>query len=173
LKFKIPSSSTWSKTRLPRTPVLACFAADSGGTPDLILDSESLQRPIRLGEVLDRITYLLSGRGRHAESRDTNLAFGCFLLRGDDGALVDRRQNAEIPLTDKESLLLRTLAGAENQSIRREDLLRDVWGYAKDTETHTLETHLYRLRQKLESANIPIRIEVQDGAVRMDAGDRF
>ena len=53
------------------------------------------------------------------------------------------------PLTEKESLLLATLLAAQPSACPRSQLLQDVWGIAADIETHTLETHIYRLRHKL------------------------
>jgi DNA-binding response OmpR family regulator len=53
-------------------------------------------------------------------------------------------------LTEKEVDLLRYLADIHPQAASRDDVLRDVWKYAGDADTHTLETHLYRLRQKIE-----------------------
>ena len=55
-----------------------------------------------------------------------------------------------IRLTDKEVHILSFLAVQEGASVLRETLLEEVWGYARSVETHTLETHLYRLRQKIE-----------------------
>lgn len=57
--------------------------------------------------------------------------------------------DAEIELTEKEVALLVYVAQADS-AVTRADLLRDVWRYAADTETHTIETHIHRLRQKIE-----------------------
>ena len=56
---------------------------------------------------------------------------------------------AAVALTEKESLLLSVLAHAYPNSVPREQLLKEVWSYGEDAETHTLETHVYRLRAKL------------------------
>jgi DNA-binding response OmpR family regulator len=53
-------------------------------------------------------------------------------------------------LTDKETAILRYLYRADQQPISRETLLQEVWGYNSGVTTHTLETHIYRLRQKIE-----------------------
>ena len=60
-----------------------------------------------------------------------------------------QREQAVHPLTEKESLLLATLIAAEPSACPRDRLLQDVWGISADIETHTLETHIYRLRHKL------------------------
>ena len=60
-------------------------------------------------------------------------------------------QEGDIELTDKEAALLLALLNAGLGEItERSVLLKQVWGYGEGLETHTLETHIYRLRQKLE-----------------------
>ena len=54
-----------------------------------------------------------------------------------------------IPLTEKENELLSHLAKNYPHTIKREDLLKSVWNYHQNTETHTVESHIYALRQKL------------------------
>lgn len=105
--------------------------------------------PLRLGEVMDRIHYALSGRTHHIESV-REIPLGQFLFLPDKNCLVHQASQAVIPLTDKERLLLRVLYQAPNFTLDRTTLLKNVWQYAQSTETHTFETHLYRLRQKLE-----------------------
>lgn len=73
-----------------------------------------------------------------------------------------------IPLTEKECALLVALHAALPAAATREALLRDVWSYEQDTETHTLETHIYRLRQKLaELQPSPADILTTDGSYRL------
>jgi DNA-binding response OmpR family regulator len=56
----------------------------------------------------------------------------------------------KIRLTDKETNILKYLYRAGGKVISREELLTEVWGYNAGVTTHTLETHVYRLRQKIE-----------------------
>ena len=58
--------------------------------------------------------------------------------------------NIKIRLTEKETDILKYLIRAKNTNVKREVLLREVWGYNAGVTTHTLETHIYRLRQKIE-----------------------
>ena len=53
-------------------------------------------------------------------------------------------------MTEKESSILRYLYRAGQRPVSREKLLQEVWGYNSGVTTHTLETHIYRLRQKIE-----------------------
>ncbi len=74
------------------------------------------------------------------------LAFG---WQFDPTARHLQREGETHALTEKESTLLATLLAAHPASCPREQLLQQVWGIGSDIETHTLETHIYRLRHKL------------------------
>ena len=64
--------------------------------------------------------------------------------------LTNLEENKKIRLTDKETAILKFLLRAGDQVIGRDILLEKVWGYNSNVTTHTLETHIYRLRQKIE-----------------------
>jgi DNA-binding response OmpR family regulator len=64
--------------------------------------------------------------------------------------LVDEAAKKKIRLTEKEAAILKYLYRAGQKSVSRETLLGEVWGYNAGVTTHTLETHVYRLRQKIE-----------------------
>ena len=106
---------------------------------------ESLMLPLRLGDLTDRLRYIISGRDRFAQS--DSISFMNLTLDA-DGVISDGIKT--LRLTEKERLILQFLYQAENYSLDRKNLLQNVWDYAETAETHTLETHLYRLRQKLE-----------------------
>lgn len=106
---------------------------------------ESLTLPLRLGDLTDRLRYILSGRDRFAQN--DSISFMNLTLDADG---VISNGNKTLRLTEKERLILQFLYQAEDCSLDRKNLLQKVWGYAETAETHTLETHLYRLRQKLE-----------------------
>ena len=57
---------------------------------------------------------------------------------------------SKMRLTEKETAILRYLYRADQRPVSRETLLQEVWGYNSGLTTHTLETHIYRLRQKIE-----------------------
>ena len=63
--------------------------------------------------------------------------------------LIDAKQK-KIRLTEKETNILKYLYRAQPRAVPREELLTEVWGYNAGVTTHTLETHVYRLRQKIE-----------------------
>jgi len=66
-----------------------------------------------------------------------------------DRRLLSAGPDRVLRLTDKEVAILLRLGRAAGQVVPREDLLADVWGYSSAIDTHTLETHIYRLRRKL------------------------
>ena len=101
--------------------------------------------PLRLGDILQNIGHKLAApTQRHIRIGTLTLNTAQKLLTHDNGMIA-------IALTDRETDILRYLAEQEAYSSPRENLLQDVFGYHADTDTHTLETHIYRLRQKLES----------------------
>jgi DNA-binding response OmpR family regulator len=56
----------------------------------------------------------------------------------------------KIRLTEKEPNILKFLYRSNDGVVARDVLLHEVWGYNAGVTTHTLETHIYRLRQKIE-----------------------
>ncbi len=73
-----------------------------------------------------------------------------------------------IPLTDREVDILAYLAKHKGQAVARADLLKNVWKFQPDVDTHTLETHIYRLRQKMEeSADAPKILLTADGGYHL------
>ena len=111
--------------------------------------SSRLKFPFRIGELIDKISYEMSGRGRFAPT-DSDHNLGQFTLSGDGNFLCLNDTDKKINLTDKEYLILKSLADHGDAGLDRQTLLTLVWGYADSAETHTIETHMYRLRQKLE-----------------------
>lgn len=143
-------------------------------TPELahIPSLEIPKGAIRLGEIMDKFSYLLSGRESHIEDENEHIDLGEFTLFPSDNILTHLESGHDIRLTDKERLLLRYLSEAGDTGIPRKDLLKAVWGYADDAETHTLETHIYRLRQKLEIYQAQNLIKVLDGIYKIDLKKR-
>ena len=64
--------------------------------------------------------------------------------------LMEKGGKKKIRLTDKEASILKYLFRAGDRPVARDVLLNEVWGYNAGVTTHTLETHIYRLRQKIE-----------------------
>ena len=77
---------------------------------------------------------------------------------------MNSENEVKVYLTEKETQMLAYLGRNKNKKINRKELLSDVWNYGDDITTHTLETHIYRLRKKLSSFDSKIKIIVtEDG----------
>jgi DNA-binding response OmpR family regulator len=134
-----------------RTPIIMLTAAASEADTVAGLDAganDYLAKPFRLGELLARVRAQLR---QHEASQDASFAIGPYTFLPGSKMLVEPAKNRKVRLTDKETQILRYLCRAGDQVISRETLLGEVWGYNAGVNTHTLETHIYRLRQKLES----------------------
>ena len=118
---------------------------------DTILGLESgandyVTKPFRLGVLLARLRAHLR---QHEHSEDAVLQIGPYVFRPNIKMLVDEAANKKIRLTEKETAILKYLYRA-SEAVGRDTLLGEVWGYNAGVTTHTLETHVYRLRQKIE-----------------------
>jgi DNA-binding response OmpR family regulator len=123
-----------------------CEVVDQGDDVEgaLVIGEGAFARPLRVGALIERL-FLLERQRQHVR----DIAVGVYVLDSAYGQLV-RAGGENIDLTDKECELLVCLHAAHGRGVSRAALLRDVWGYVDDLETHTLETHIYRLRQKIE-----------------------
>ena len=105
---------------------------------EIALDAE---HSVRLGQLLDNAV-------KARNTAEATYQWGVFDFRPADYIL--KKGSETIRLTEKESALLEILVKADGVRVSRDDFLRTVWRYAPNVETHTLETHIYRLRQKIE-----------------------
>lgn len=101
--------------------------------------------PVRLGKVIDYIIFLIKYGEKEA---DNIIIYGEYSLDLDRSIFVYNKK--EIRLTEKEVALLECLFLRGGAVVSRQELLEYIWGYGDNIETHTLETHIYRLRQKIE-----------------------
>ncbi|MBM3548680.1 MAG: response regulator transcription factor [Alphaproteobacteria bacterium] len=109
--------------------------------------SDYVTKPFRLGVLIARIRAQLR---QHEQSDDAIFAIGPYRFRPASKVLLDPDKNRRIRLTEKETAILKYLFRAGDKPIARDVLLNEVWGYNSGVTTHTLETHVYRLRQKIE-----------------------
>jgi len=133
-----------------RRPVIMLTAHDSDADAVLGLDSganDFVGKPFRFVVLLARIRAQLR---QYEASEDAEFQVGPYTFRPTSKNLVDAN-GVKLRLTEKEAAILRYLHRAEQQPVARETLLKHVWGYNANVTTHTLETHIYRLRQKIES----------------------
>lgn len=108
--------------------------------------SETFSKPFRLGHLLTRLRYYLETAPL---LRDRDVSFGPYKLEPHYRRIWRDAEADPIRLTEKETALLVFLAQHSTPSTRA-DILAEVWGYDERIDTHTLETHLYQLRRKLD-----------------------
>ena len=130
-------------------PIVLLTASDSDADTIAGLESganDYIAKPFRFAVLMARIHAHLRN---HEQSEDAIYRIGPYTFRPSAKLLVDP-QEKKIRLTEKETNILKFLyrSGA---TVARETLLHEVWGYNPAVTTHTLETHIYRLRQKIEN----------------------
>ncbi|UYH51898.1 response regulator transcription factor [Candidatus Kirkpatrickella diaphorinae] len=133
-----------------RVPILMLTGSDEEGDVIRGLDSganDYIAKPFRVAELLARIRAQLR---LFESSEDAVFSIGPYLFRPSTKLLHDERSGRRIRLTEKEAAILKFLYRAGARPIARQILLNEVWGYNAAVTTHTLETHIYRLRQKIE-----------------------
>ena len=106
-----------------------------------------IAKPFRAAELLARLRAQLRIFDR---SEQVVFPVGPYTFRPAKKMLHDTAKNRRIRLTDKETAVLKYLYRSE-AAVNRQILMHEVWGYNSTVTTHTLETHIYRLRQKIEA----------------------
>ena len=131
--------------------------------------NDYVTKPFKFNILLARIRAQLR---QHEQSEDAVFGIGPYTFKPSAKLLVDdERQGKKIRLTEKETAILKYLYRAEGAVVGRQTLLTEVWGYNAEVTTHTLETHIYRLRQKIERdpANATILV-TEPGGYRLVPG---
>ncbi|WP_127903783.1 response regulator transcription factor [Solirhodobacter olei] len=152
-----------------KCPVLMLTGHDTDSDTILGLDSganDYVTKPFKFPVLLARIRAQLR---QHEQSEDAVFQLGPYTFRPAQKVLVDDRDR-KIRLTEKETNILKFLYRATEGVVPREVLLHEVWGYNAGVTTHTLETHIYRLRQKIEPDPSNARLLVtESGGYRLVA----
>jgi DNA-binding response OmpR family regulator len=150
-------------------PIVMLTAADSEGDTVQGLDAgadDYVTKPFRLNVLLARLRAHL----RQSEHRDDAIfSIGPYTFQPGAKLMTDATRRKKVRLTEKETAILRYLYHAGDRAIGRSTLLGEVWGYNAGVTTHTLETHVYRLRQKIERdpANAEILV-TEPGGYRLN-----
>jgi DNA-binding response OmpR family regulator len=108
--------------------------------------NDYVTKPFKFAVLLARVRAQLR---QHEQSEDAVFTIGHYPFKPASKVLVDG-SGKKIRLTEKETSILKYLYRAGEKVITRDVLLHEVWGYNAGVTTHTLETHIYRLRQKIE-----------------------
>ncbi len=153
-----------------RMPIIMLTGADA--EVDIVrgLDAganDYVAKPFRMNELLARLRAQLR---LFDNSEDAVFTIGPYSFRPSAKLLLEVAGNRKIQLTQKEASILKFLYRAGGQRVQRKVLLNEVWGYNAAVTTHTLETHIYRLRQKVEpNQKIPRILLTEDGGYRLNA----
>jgi len=134
-----------------KAPIIMLTAHVSDADTILGLDSganDYVTKPFRLSVLLARLRAQLR---QHEQSEDAVFTIGPYSFRPSAKLLIDTATEKKIRLTEKETSILKYLYRAASKVVGRDVLLGEVWGYNAGVTTHTLETHVYRLRQKIEA----------------------
>ncbi|TRD19842.1 response regulator transcription factor [Palleronia caenipelagi] len=132
-----------------KCPILMLTGHDSDADTIMGLDAganDYVTKPFKFAVLLARIRAQLR---QHEQSEDAVFQLGPYSFRPAQKMLVDENEK-KIRLTEKETNILKFLYRAPDGMVARDVLLHEVWGYNAGVTTHTLETHIYRLRQKIE-----------------------
>ena len=132
-----------------RAPIIMLTAQDTDSDTILGLEAganDYVTKPFRFAVLLARIRAQMR---QHEQSEDANFTVGPYTFKPSQKLLIDQR-GSKIRLTEKEAAIIKYLYRAEQKVVTRDVLLEEVWGYNSGVTTHTLETHVYRLRQKIE-----------------------
>ena len=98
----------------------------------------------------------------HEQSEDAVFSIGPYTFKPAQKLMIEG-DGGKVRLTEKETAIVKYLYRAEQKVIGRDELLEQVWGYNSGVTTHTLETHIYRLRQKIEKDPSNARLLVTEG----------
>ena len=150
-----------------RSPVIMLTGQDSEADEIMGLESganDYVTKPFRFSVLLARIRAALR---QHDQSEDLVVSIGPYTFQP-AAKTLENGDGSKIRLTDKETSILKFLYRQGPKTISRDILLSEVWGYNNRVTTHTLETHIYRLRQKIERDPSNARLLVtEDGGYRL------
>ena len=150
-----------------KAPIIMLTGHDADS--DTILGFESgandyVTKPFAFTVLLARIRAQLR---QHEASEDAIFAIGPYTFQPSTKLLFNPKGN-KVRLTEKETSVLRYLYRADQRPVSREALLEEVWGYNSGVTTHTVETHIYRLRQKIEKdAEVPTILVTEPGGYKL------
>ena len=132
-----------------KAPIIMLTGHDTDSDTILGLEAganDYVTKPFRFAVLLARIRAQLR---QHEQSEDATFTVGPYTFKPSQ-KLLTLENGQKIRLTEKEAAIIRYLYRADQKVVTRDVLLEEVWGYNSGVTTHTLETHVYRLRQKIE-----------------------
>jgi DNA-binding response OmpR family regulator len=145
-----------------RSPLLVL---GSGNEAEVILALEAgaidyVAKPVRANLLMARLRAHLR---QYEQCEAASIPIGRFVLRVAEKLLLDTAGDREIRLTARETDLLKYLHRAGDRTVSQARLLTDVWGYHASVDTHTVQTHVHRLRRKIGDGARGSGLIVTDG----------
>ena len=125
----------------------------------------NLKKPFALSHFFD---ILRSANNKLDNSEDGYLNFGIYELHPLEKEIKNCRNNDIIKLTEREVGIIKYLYKFSNTFISKNELQKNVWKYNEDVSTHTVETHIYRLRRKVEKNNAQQLILTDKGGYKLN-----
>ena len=144
-----PEMLTAIKAKHPQTPIFILLKKGADKPPA----STFVKFEIKPIVLKDFINSLCSAINLALNSDDGRLKFNCYELRPLSKEIYNFRTKESTKLTEKEVAIVQYLYKIKGRIVTKTELLQEVWGYSPDVTTHTIETHIYRLRQKVEHDN--------------------
>ncbi|MEL7428384.1 MAG: response regulator transcription factor [Pseudomonadota bacterium] len=145
-----------------KSPIIMLTGHDTDSDTILGLEAganDYVTKPFKFAVLLARLRAQLR---THEQSEEAVFYIGTYTFRPSQKLLTEEDGN-KVRLTEKETAIMKYLYRAEQKVIGRDELLENVWGYNSGVTTHTLETHIYRLRQKVEKDPSNARLLVTEG----------
>ncbi len=134
------------QNQYPHTPIFILKTQDSEKPVDTDLLKYE-EKPLILSSFISKLQAVIN---LTASSDAGRLKFNKYELRPANKEIVNLRNGDVIKLTEKEVSIIQYLYKIRGRIVSKNELLQEVWGYRPDVTTHTIETHIYRLRQKVE-----------------------
>ncbi len=151
-------------------PVILMNGVDQSIAPD---NTTTIAKPFRLSELMACLHLRLQDQKNQGMAEDAPgpIRIGPYEFSPEDKALRNGHDSPRIRLTEKEAAILAFLHRVGARAVPRQELLSEVWGYNPAVTTHTLETHIYRLRRKIETDPAKARLLITEaGGYRLATG---
>ena len=122
-----------------------------GNETDNVPDSAIIiNKPFKLENLLDSVLSCINFSSRGANAI---ISFGHYTLDSFHKQLIHSKNNSATKLTEREVAIISYLYKTKGKTVSKGELLSEVWEYNPEATTHTVETHIYRLRQKIDADN--------------------
>ena len=151
-----------------KCPIVMLTGHDTDSDTILGLDAganDYITKPFKLGVLLARLRAHIR---QHEMSEDASFAVGPYVFRPAIKILQRNDGGKDIGLSEKENAILKQLYRAGDTAVSCEVLYTDIWDHSAALMTHTLQTHIYRLRQKIEeNPSMPSILLSEHGGYRL------